>query len=65
MQNGCVLAFDQMTREDSGGQMLQFLNSQPPNRDFILKRCGEQVAPFLEIKKGGDNQLDQKTPPRN
>lgn len=54
--------FDQMTREDSGGQMLQLLNSQPPNRDFILKRCGEQVAPLLRDKAKGETTNSTKTP---
>ncbi len=40
--------FDQMTRETSGGMMAKCLESHPLNKDFIIKRCGEQVRPILE-----------------
>jgi predicted SAM-dependent methyltransferase len=40
--------FDQMTRETSGGMMTKCLESDPLNKDFIIKRCGEQVRPILE-----------------
>jgi len=39
--------FDQMTRRVSGGKMLQFLKSNPDNRDFLIKRCGKEVIPTL------------------
>ena len=40
--------FDQMTRETSGGIMAKYLESKPSNKDFIVKRCGEQVRPIVE-----------------
>lgn len=40
--------FDQMTRESSGGMMTKYLDSNPSNKDFVIKRCGEQVRPILE-----------------
>jgi len=39
--------FDQMTRKVSGGKMLQFLKSNPDNREFLIKRCGKEVIPTL------------------
>lgn len=39
--------FDQMTRDVSGGKMLQFLQSNPDNREFITKRCGKEILSFL------------------
>ena len=35
--------FDQMTRKVSGGKMLQFLQSNPDNKDFLIKRCGKDI----------------------
>jgi predicted SAM-dependent methyltransferase len=37
--------FDQMTRNVSGGKMLQFFKSNPDNRQFLIKRCGKEVIP--------------------
>jgi len=39
--------FDQMTRSVSGGKMLQFLNSNPDNREFLVRRCGKEVISTL------------------
>jgi len=39
--------FDQMTRKVSGGKMLQFLQSNPDNREFLIKRCGKEIIPPL------------------
>jgi len=39
--------FDQMTRNVSGGKMLQFLKSNPDNREFLIKRCGKEIIPSL------------------
>lgn len=39
--------FDQMTRKVSGGKMLQFLQSNPDNREFLIKRCGKEIIPSL------------------
>ena len=38
--------FDQMIRKVSGGKMLQFLQSNPDNRDFLIKRCGTEILPY-------------------
>ena len=40
--------YDQTTRKTSGGLMLDFLRSNPSNKDFIIERCGQQVTPHLE-----------------
>jgi hypothetical protein len=39
--------FDQMTRKVSGGKMLQFLQSNPDNKEFLIKRCGKGALPSL------------------
>ena len=39
--------FDQMTRKVSGGKMLQFLQSNPDNKEFIFKRCGNEILSFI------------------
>ena len=39
--------FDQMTRKVSGGKMLQFIQSNPDNREFLIKRCGKEIIPPL------------------
>ena len=39
--------FDQMTRKVSGGKMLQFLQSNPKNKEFLLKRCGKEILPSI------------------
>ena len=40
--------FDQMTRIASGGEMLEFLKSNPANKQFVFKRCGQEVlTPLL------------------
>ena len=39
--------FDQMTRKVSGGKMLQYLKSNPDNREFLIKRCGKEIIPSL------------------
>ena len=38
---------DQLVRTKSGGLMLDFRNSDPPNKIFLLKRCGKQVEEHL------------------
>ena len=35
--------FDQMTRKASGGKMLQFIQSNPDNKEFLIKRCGKKI----------------------
>ena len=40
--------YDQTTRKTSGGKMLDFLRSNPSNKDFIIERCGQQVTPHLK-----------------
>lgn len=40
--------YDQTIRKTSGGLMLDFLRSNPSNKDFIIERCGQQVSPHLE-----------------
>jgi ubiquinone/menaquinone biosynthesis C-methylase UbiE len=40
--------YDQTTRKTSGGLMLEFLQSNPSNKDFIIERCGQQVSPHLK-----------------
>tara|TARA_B110000305_G_C19202734_1_gene521970 strand:- start:379 stop:702 length:324 start_codon:yes stop_codon:yes gene_type:complete len=50
--------FEQMVRNDtSGGQMLKFSHSNPPNKKFIQERCGEQVKLHLEVSEGESNRL--------
>jgi len=49
--------FDQMTRDFSGGGMEKFLKSNPPNSEFIINRCGEQVKPFFKKIDGGSSQI--------
>ena len=39
--------FDQMTRKVSGGKMLQFLQSNSDNTEFLIKRCGKEIIPSL------------------
>ncbi len=39
--------FDQMTRKVSGGKMLQFLQSNPDNTEFLIKRCGKEILPSI------------------
>jgi len=41
--------FDQMTRKVSGGKMLQFLQSNPDNREFLIKRCGKEIIQSLTL----------------
>ncbi|MEQ8556267.1 MAG: methyltransferase domain-containing protein [Cyclobacteriaceae bacterium] len=40
--------YDQVVRNHSGGEMQAYLQSNPPNKSFILGRLGEEVRPFLE-----------------
>ncbi len=40
--------YDQIVRRTSGGRMLDLLRSNPPNKDFIIERCGQQVSPYLD-----------------
>ena len=40
--------YDQTTRKTTGGLMLEFLQSNPSNKDFIIERCGQQVSPHLK-----------------
>ena len=40
--------YDQTIRKTSGGLMLDFLRSNPSNKDFIIERCGQQVSPHLK-----------------
>jgi hypothetical protein len=39
--------FDQITRKVSGGKMLQFIQSKPDNREFLINRCGKEIIPSL------------------
>ena len=54
--------YDQTTRKKSGGRMLDFLRSNPPNKDFIIERCGQQVSPYLEK---APSEPDSKESPSN
>jgi len=55
---------DQLTRIKSGGLMLDFLNSDPPNKLFILKRCGKQVEEHLiSPKRSRTTQSEYKPSP--
>lgn len=49
--------FDQMTRDSSGGGMEKFLKSNPPNSEFIINRCGEQVKPFFTKNDEQSSQI--------
>ena len=40
--------FDQMTRQTSGGLMIKFLNSNPENKEFLVKRCGIDIISNFE-----------------
>lgn len=43
---------DQMTREESGGQMGRYLKQEPvPARDFVLSRMGEQARRALQDRQ--------------
>lgn len=42
---------DQTVRDQSGGEMLHYLNSMPDNREFVLTRLGEEVKPLLDGTK--------------
>ena len=44
--------FDQMTRQVSGGMMLEFLKSNPENKEYLIYRCGEAIMPDNETKSG-------------
>jgi hypothetical protein len=50
--------YDQTTRKTSGGRMLDFLRSNPPNKDFIIERCGQQVSPHLEKAPSESNSKE-------
>ena len=57
--------YDQIVRRTSGGRMLDFLSSNPPNKDFIIERCGQQVIPHLEeaaLKSDSKESPSIKTP---
>ncbi len=51
--------YDQVVRNHSGGEMQAYLQSNPPNKSFILGRLGEEVRPFLE-GTGSNLSLGQK-----
>jgi predicted SAM-dependent methyltransferase len=42
---------DQLTREKSGGEMLEYLKGDVPNKAYILARNGEEVRPYLDNTK--------------
>ena len=50
--------YDQIVRRTSGGRMLDFLRSNPPNKDFIIERCGQQVSPYLEKAPSESNSKE-------
>jgi SAM-dependent methyltransferase len=57
--------YDQTIRKKSGGRMLDFLRSNPPNKDFIIERCGQQVSPYLEkapLESDSKESLSNTTP---
>ncbi len=57
--------YDQTIRKTSGGLMLDFLRSNPPNKDFIIERCGQQVSPHLEkgpLKSASTESLSNTIP---
>jgi predicted SAM-dependent methyltransferase len=56
-----VLAFlDQLTREKSGGLMLEALLSQKFNKDFVVRQNGEELAPFFELAGQNKKSLRQR-----
>ena len=55
--------FDQMTRNSSGGGMEKFLKSKPPNSEFILSRCGDQVKPFFDKNDEQSSQIKIRQTP--
>jgi len=55
--------FDQMTRDSSGGGMEKFLKSDPPNSEFIINRCGEQVRSFFNKNNEQSEQIQARRPP--
>ena len=57
--------YDQTTRRRSGGLMLDFLRSNPPNKNFIIERCGQQVSPYLDkapLESDSKESPSNKTP---
>ena len=56
--------FDQkMTRDSSGGGMEKFLKSNPPNSEFVIKRCQEQVKSFFSKNEKQSVQIQSKRIP--
>lgn len=50
--------FDQMTREQSGGQMLQYWRQDPmPAEKFVIERMGQEVKRFLEEARANPGAL--------
>ena len=43
--------YDQVIRNQSGGQMTNYLTNNPSNKEFILSRLGEEVRPIIEGEK--------------
>ena len=49
----CLELFDQLAREQSGGEMMKFLQRDPlPAEDFILARIGEEGRQILDGIRG-------------
>jgi hypothetical protein len=49
--------FDQMVRNRSGGEMLEYWKENPmPVEDFVIKRCGSQaLGALLHLRKNPSN----------
>jgi len=56
--------FDQIMRNKSGGNMLEFLKrSDLINRDFIVQRCGNEVEAIMTpVNNQADNNLIEQVP---
>ena len=47
--------FDQMVRNHSGGQMIEYIKQNPmPAEEFVLNRCGKEVAEYLPLFRQPD-----------
>jgi ubiquinone/menaquinone biosynthesis C-methylase UbiE len=56
--------FDQMVRNRSGGEMLEYWKQNPmPEEDFVIKRCGSQVlGAILHLRNNPSNNGGSEDP---
>ena len=53
--------FDQMVRDRSGGEMLEYMKQNPmPAEDFVIDRCGSEVVDTLSYFRNPDNSKKNK-----